>query len=264
MKIALFTSNQVRHQSLINKLSEIAKELFVVCEGTTIFPGQTQDFYNKSDVMQKYFSKMQQAEEKVFGSIGFLNKNVRLLPIKMGDVNSLPLSWLKDLEDVDYAIVFGASWIKGELCDFLIKKKAVNIHMGISPYYRGAACNFWALYDKKPELVGATLHYLSKGLDSGSMILHALPKPQLVDGFELGMLAVRSAQIALVFALKEGSLFKFEAQSQNKSLQLRYSKRIEFNDEVAFSYLTHPLSKEYIHEQCAQRNMELFLRPHVA
>ena len=57
--------------------------------------------------------------------------------------------------------------------NFLIKKKAINIHMGISPYYRGTDCNFWALYDCKPELVGATLHLISKGIDNGKIIANA-------------------------------------------------------------------------------------------
>ena len=69
----------------------------------------------------------------------------------------------------DIYIVFGASFIKGWLVDFLIKNKAINIHMGLSPYYRGSSCNFWAMYDNNPNYVGATIHYLSKGLDSGEI-----------------------------------------------------------------------------------------------
>ena len=71
-------------------------------------------------------------------------------------------------------MVFGSSYIKGELVDYLVKQKAINIHMGVSPYYRGCDCNFWALYDNNPHLVGATIHLLSKGLDSGPMLYHAM------------------------------------------------------------------------------------------
>ena len=58
------------------------------------------------------------------------------------------------------------------MADFLLKKKAINIHMGISPYYRGADCNFWAIYDKNPSLVGATIQLLSKKLDYGLILYH--------------------------------------------------------------------------------------------
>ena len=46
--------------------------------------------------------------------------------------------------------------------------------MGISPYYRGTDCNFWALYDNNSHLVGSTIHYLSKGIDSGPILYHAI------------------------------------------------------------------------------------------
>ena len=76
--------------------------------------------------------------------------------------------------DSDLYIIFGSSFIKGDLIDFLIEKKAINIHMGVSPYYRGADCNFWALNDNNPHLVGATIHLISKNLDSGPILFHAL------------------------------------------------------------------------------------------
>ena len=49
--------------------------------------------------------------------------------------------------------------------------------MGVSPYYRGADCNFWALYDSNYHLVGSTIHYLSKGIDSGDIIYLENRKP---------------------------------------------------------------------------------------
>ncbi|WP_413287817.1 formyltransferase family protein [Bdellovibrio sp. HCB337] len=264
MKIALFTSNQPRHRHLIECFSKIASEVLVVSEVTTIFPGATEDFYNKSDIMKDYFTRMQQAERNVFGDPGYGPSNVRVFPIKMGDVNNIPVAWFKQLESVDYIVVFGASWIRGELCDLLLRKKAINIHMGVSPYYRGATCNFWALQDRRPEMVGATIHYLSKGLDSGKMIMHALPKPRLVEGFELGMLAVKAAHECLTSLLKDGSIFELEPLVQDKSQELRYSRRAEFNDEVAHDFLNNPLSAEFISQRCADRDLGLFLRPFLA
>ena len=102
------------------------------------------------------------------------NVNVKIL--KHGDLNYLEKKDIKFALNSDIYIVFGSSFIKKNwLINFLIKKKAINIHMGLSPFYRGSSCNFWAVKDKKPELVGSTIHYLSKGLDSGKIISHCLP-----------------------------------------------------------------------------------------
>ena len=64
--------------------------------------------------------------------------------------------------------------------------------MGVSPYYRGADCNFWALYDNNPHYVGATIHLLSKGLDSGPILYHALSNRK-ENVFEYSMSTVVSA-----------------------------------------------------------------------
>jgi methionyl-tRNA formyltransferase len=108
------------------------------------------------------------------------------------------LGLLADALRSDIYIVFGASFIKEPLIDFLIVNRAINIHMGISPYYRGSSCNFWAIYDGNPDLVGATVHLLSRNLDSGPMLFHALPKPAPIDPFLLGFRAVQAAHRALI------------------------------------------------------------------
>src|SRR3954447_26108932 len=204
MRITVFTSNQPRHLALIESLASIASEVFAIQECNTVFPGQVQDFFGKSPVMQDYFSRVLAAEREVFGDVRFPPPNVRQLPVKMGDVNRLDVAALEPAMGADVFIVFGASYIKGPLCDRLVQRRAINIHMGVSPYYRGSSTNFWAMYDRRPDLVGATIHLLSKGLDSGPMLFHALPKPAVVDPFVYGMRAVRAAHLGVVEYLKSG------------------------------------------------------------
>ena len=176
MKITLFTSNKNRHNYFINLLSKNCKELFVVQESSTIFQGLIPGHYQVSNTMKDYFDKVNNAQKKIFGNsyIKNSNKNISLLPLSMGDLNQCEHKLLNQFLESDLYIIFGSSYIKGELVNFLIKKKAINIHMGISPYYRGTDCNFWALYDENPHLVGSTIHFLSKGLDNGPILYHAM------------------------------------------------------------------------------------------
>ncbi len=71
--------------------------------------------------------------------------------------------------------VFGTSLIRGEL---LQKGRLgmVNLHGGLSPEYRGADCTFWALYNREPEKIGCTLHYIDTGIDTGRLIAHISPE----------------------------------------------------------------------------------------
>jgi hypothetical protein len=241
MKITVFTSNQPRHLALINRLAGIADEVYAIQECNTVFPGQVADFFAKSPVMQRYFGHVMAAEQRVFGNIGFPASNVRQLPIKMGDLNMVPPALLRDALKADRIVVFGASYIKAPLIDILLERHAVNIHMGLSPMYRGSSCNFWALYDGNPHLVGATIHKLSKGLDSGPMLFHALPARGDIDPLDLGMMAVKAAHVSLCDVIEDGTLDRLLPTPQNKDLQIRYTRNRDFDDTVAAAFLDRNL-----------------------
>lgn len=263
MKITVFTSNQPRHIHLINQLATISDKVYAVQECNTVFPGQVKDFFNNSIVMQDYFSKVIVAEKNVFGDIGFSANNVANLSIKSGDLNSVKMNILSQALDSDYYIVFGASFIKGDLIKFLVDRKAINIHMGISPYYRGSSCNFWALNDRNIHYVGATIHMLSKGLDSGEMLYHALPMVDTYEPFDLGMYAVKSAHESLVEKIKLGTLNTYVPVKQDKSLEIRYTRNSDFNDAIAQQYLQDPPTVNEIYENLKNRDLSLFLNPYI-
>tara|TARA_Y100001968_G_C19418566_1_gene750427 strand:- start:278 stop:1060 length:783 start_codon:yes stop_codon:yes gene_type:complete len=238
MKVTIFSSNQPRHLSLVKEFSQIADQVFFVSEVNTVFPGQVADFFNKSDVMQLYFSHLLSSEKKIFGEISFLPENVFTLAVKLGDLNKLNDVQLKDALSSDVFVVFGASYIKGWLIDFLVEKSAFNIHMGLSPYYRGSSCNFWALYDDNPEYVGATIHMLSKGLDSGDMLFHCIPKFAQGDSpFDFTMRSVLVAQQALVQTITNEKIFSLEHVKQDRKKEVRYTRNKDFTDEVAEEFL---------------------------
>jgi hypothetical protein len=263
MTITVFTSNQPRHVALIESLAQIADRVFAIQECNTIFPGQVEDFFRKSPVMQEYFSRVIAAERQVFGKPRLLPSNVRSMSMKMGDLSRLAPGDLDDARSADVFIVFGASYIRGELCDFLIERQAMNIHMGVSPYYRGSSTNFWAMYDRRPDLVGATIHLLSRGLDSGPMLFHALPRADRVDPFVHGMRAVNAAHLGLVEYLKSADRGAMEPVAQDKTREIRYTRNADFMDEVAREYLNRLLSPDEMCASVEKREMGLFVRPYI-
>ena len=255
MKITLFSSNQPRHLSLVKQLAKIADEIYFIIEVNTVFPGQLDDFYKKSNIMQEYFLKVIKSEKKIFGDVDFLPSNVKTLSLKSGDLNLLSNKQLFPALDSDVFLVFGASYIKGWLIDFLVERQALNIHMGIAPYYRGSSCNFWALYDKNPSYVGATIHMLSKGLDSGDIIFHCIPK--YVDGdttFDFTMRSVLAAHEGLIQGILSKNLLTRSRFVQKKELEMRYTRNRDFTDEVAKNFL----DRNYLIEESELFYPELF------
>jgi methionyl-tRNA formyltransferase len=254
MKITVFTSNQPRHINLINLISEFADETYAILESNTLFPGQIKDFYNNSPVMQEYMNKVRGAEAKLFGKSRFISPKAKVLVIKSGDLNLLTNEHLFESLHSDLYIVFGSSFIKGWLIDFLIEKRALNIHLGLSPYYRGNSCNFWAMYDSLPNYVGATIHLLSKGLDSGPIIFHSVPKFDNDDPFVFTMKAVKTAQEDLISFIKNLKKLDFSSVVQNKDLQLRYTKNSNFTDEVAQEFLNRKLTSVEVENMITNSN----------
>jgi hypothetical protein len=264
MKVTVFTSNSSRHTSLVEALADICDEIFVVTESVTVVPGQVEDLYRRSAVMEDYFRRVIEAEQMVFGRPRFLPQQARVLPIRLDDLNRLDLGDLAPALRSDAYIVFGASYIKPPLVDALTERSAVNVHMGVSPYYRGSSCNFWALSDGHPELVGATIHRLTRGLDSGPIMLHALPAAARYEPFRLGMEAVRAAHLALVDHLARDTLMSLEVIDQDRSKEIRYARTADFTDEVATEYLSRALSPEVVYERLATRRPEDYWNPFVA
>ena len=237
MNITLFTSDKKRHKYFINQLSNISKNLFVVQE---YYKNESKENFIKSSkdqAINKYFNNVKDAEIKIFGEseINNFNKNVKILKILFGELSNCSLSKLSSYLNSDLYIVFGSSYIKGDLIDFLIKNKAINIHMGVSPFYRGTDCNFWALYDNNPHLVGSTIRLLSKGLDDGPILYHSMSSVKK-NPFEYTMSTVKSAFNSLIDKINKKSIFKIKPEIQNQRKEIRYSRSNEFVEEIVIDY----------------------------
>ena len=222
MKITLFTSNNIRHDYLINLFSKISSKLFVVKECKSLSSVNLEENLENLNITNRYFRSVNIAQRKLFGLpyIDILNKNVEIISLPLGGLNTYPIMDHTDFLDSDIYVAFGCSYIKGELVDFLINNKTINIHMGVSPYYRGSGCNFWALYDDNPHLVGATIHQLSKGLDNGPILYHAMSKTK-DNPFDYTMSTVKSAFHSIAERIKDKSIFNIEPIAQDKSKEIR-------------------------------------------
>jgi len=243
MKVTLFTSNNNRHNYLINLLFDICDELWVVQECKKLSTEKNANSYSKSKIFESYFNYVKEAENKIFRKehVNKDSKKIKILPILFGEINNLSLSYLDNFLKSDIYVVFGSSYIKGSLIDLLISQKAINIHAGVSPYYRGTDCNFWALYDNNPHLVGTTIHMLSKGLDSGSILYHAMSKIK-TNPFEYTMSTIKAAFHSIAERIKDKSIFEINPVVQDKEKEIRYSKKIEFNDKIVNEYFNKEIN----------------------
>ena len=65
-------------------------------------------------------------------------------------------------------IIFGTSLLDSKYLK-LYPNRIFNLHVGLSQHYRGSSCNFWPIHELRPDLLGATIHYVEKGIDNGEI-----------------------------------------------------------------------------------------------
>lgn len=100
----------------------------------------------------------------------------------------------------DVVLVFGTGMLKQPLID-TFPGRIINVHLGLSPYYRGAGTNFWPLVNGEPEYCGATIHFLDIGVDTGPIIAHVRPEIRSGDGpHDIGNRTIVAAAAALAGA----------------------------------------------------------------
>jgi folate-dependent phosphoribosylglycinamide formyltransferase PurN len=66
----------------------------------------------------------------------------------------------------DLVIVNGTRIISKKVLSS-INSKFVNIHVGITPKYRGVHGTYWALVNNDVENSGVTVHFVDEGIDTG-------------------------------------------------------------------------------------------------
>lgn len=83
-------------------------------------------------------------------------------------------SWIQGLKP-DVIAVCGASILRTELLS-IPTHGVLNLHGGLSQFYRGLFTTDWAIHNGMPEYVGATVHFVSEGVDDGDVVYQGRPE----------------------------------------------------------------------------------------
>jgi len=104
------------------------------------------------------------------------------LTIKVDSINSENSKQKLQAINPDFVFVNGTRIISKKTLD-CVSAKFINIHVGITPKYRGVHGGYWALYNNEPHLFGTTLHYVDSGIDTGQIIAQDITKVAKTDNF---------------------------------------------------------------------------------
>lgn len=147
------------HDSLIEKLYRLYKSVGFRMLPIEIFYATRLRTNESLKHALRYFRK----RSAQISASAYLSKILETQSVNGNDIYSV----LKDLSP-DLMVIWGNTIIKPHILD--TAKKAINLHMGLCPYYRGAIANQRALMRKEPNKIGATIHYADASVDQGNII----------------------------------------------------------------------------------------------
>ena len=99
-------------------------------------------------------------------------------------------------------------------------KRFINLHLGLSPYYKGSGTNFWPIANNEFQFLGATFMLIDEGVDSGPIIHQFRPMLNVNDNIHtIGCKIILQTTIDL-----EKILLNFKQIKPIKQKKIKYSK----------------------------------------
>jgi len=226
----LLTSTALRHQYFIHALCGALDVVGVWREEKSFKPEEAPGTPEERAEILKHFAMRDASEEKYFAAYKdrAVAKNILVHDLTPKGINELEeVSAMKELKP-DVLLVFGTGILKGEIIH-AFEGNIINLHLGLSPHYRGSGTNFWPLVNNEPEYVGATIHYLDAGIDSGAMICHARPNIDANDGpHDLGNKTIIAAVETIPSVVEAHAKGVIEAVPQRSDIGKLYLRK-DFN-----------------------------------
>lgn len=181
MKIACFIRRSPPMTYFVNRINEVHPVRVAVVES----PSLKKTVKNKlrtagltglaETIRNKLYERMNRRKHVDDYNKHFGNKWYSLDPqidlIEVENINEARVQECLQMEKPLIILDHGTSIVKKHILE--AADLALNLHWGLSPYYRGTACTEWALINWDPLNIGVTIHKLGKAIDGGDIVAQA-------------------------------------------------------------------------------------------
>lgn len=158
----------------------------------------------------------------------------------------------------DVVAVCGASILRKPILD-VAPMGTINLHGGLAQWYRGVWTTLWAVYNEEPQYVGATVHYVSGGIDDGNIIHQGRPEIEAEDDHESLYVKVVKLGIGLVLSAVneiENNTVKSRPLEKKGKLYLKKNLTLDVMREV-WRKVDAGLIKRYVEGGGAREKVEI-------
>ena len=168
-KIVVLIGDDLRHQYFLFQLNSKHSISAVFFEKSE-YPPPIAETENEKNAWTWFFERRKTTEHETITptlNIKTLN-SPDIFHVKKNGLNSLDtLTRLKKISP-DFIACFGIGLLHETILSNF-PDIIFNLHVGIPEYYRGSSCNFWPIYNSDLKNLGATVHLIEKGIDTGKI-----------------------------------------------------------------------------------------------
>ena len=185
MKVLIISGSHPRHEyilrDVITQHSQVQFKI-IFMQRESLFPDFPVKDRHPSAAQRKLFSHhfnlREQLESEHYGSKDLSAyehlPHVSLTKITPDQLNENTVHKSIQSFGANACIVMGAGMLTNETLD-LLPEETFNIHLGLSPKYRGSATLFWPTYFMDPFSTGITFHRINLQPDAGDILHQTLP-----------------------------------------------------------------------------------------
>jgi len=262
MKVLLISGNHPRHlfvQETFLENKMVCKAIVMERENLIPSPPLNISNHDKNNFI-KHFENRYNVEKKTYGQLKPENvfSNIEVLYVTPNELNSNKSSKFVEKFDPDIAFIFGPDIIKPPLYTAL-PRFSINLHLGLSPWYKGSATLFWPFYFLEPQFVGVTFHQIIQRADAGSILHQSVPEISMGDGIhDVGANAVKKAKDDLYNLIDLLLKNKWVLRDQKSTGRLFLTKDfIPIHLRVIYDLFNDKIVDAYLNGELGQKNPKL-------
>ena len=252
MKIFLISGSHPRHLHIHKEIINLGYETrALVMSREEMLPSISSDL-PRIDIknMEYHFNSRLKKEHEVYGDLSTkeIFKDIDYKICSKETMNTEENAKLIKQFNPNLVLVFGPTIIKDPILSIL-PEDSINMHLGLSPQYKGAATLFWPFYYLEPQFAGVTFHKISKKVDAGGILHQCCPSLSHDDGIhDVSAKAVLHALEDLkkiIYLKKKKSPFKYVQQKQTG--KLFYASDFKpFHLRVIYNLFDNKVVNEYL------------------
>lgn len=166
MKVAILSTPTKHHTYFINKLAQrfdVCTLIYETRKHVAAFPTGPFFAQEEDDFENRFF------DAAYSGTKDRIPAAIEEMKITVRSVNDQMAIERLRTDQPDVIILFGVGKVNAEVFS-LARWGAVNVHRGITQYYRGLDADLWAIFDNRFDQIGVTLHYVDETFDTGKIL----------------------------------------------------------------------------------------------